>query len=472
MRAGHRLELFFPLQERDAAASPAAWPVAEHTLDDWSPGLYGGFARVAAQMPRVIALREDVRVGVTPALPVGAAALGTGTLALLVTPQGDAVVCIGVDVAGDLDAVMATVRAVRDHDAGHVVVVDGSPPFVALTAAADGELQARLEACTQGGTVASMHVCLIDDAQIPLLPVTAEEDVEEGVDLAAIGRLVYYDAYRGTPIRAAQAGVTFPPLANRYGGTIAAVSPNGSVLVGHHAGLAAGMVLAHVIVLGAKQRARAVRAAAYADLERLGTLDTEIAAEADATPAEDAEDLAGQVAALAERAGRHRIDLAFGAEAYLDIEPVVPSSVIGSYHRALVEATRTTQAVGTANLLVDRLIEALGALRAVIGVTERRQDEVRNAHLTRVGGLLAAIALVLTFVFGVYGSNAGPIGKEPLVAANIGYALFLLAALALAYTIGSIYLGHWSLWRLVRIRRRRAAPPMVAEAEVVPGDTA
>jgi hypothetical protein len=461
------LELLFPLRYRDATPRPVPWPQPVLRLDDWSRSLYAGFDRVASQMPCPHAVHTGVPVSVEPALPLDAAPFGHGTLALFVTPQGDAVICLSVAVDGGLDPFMRTLRAVRDHDAGHHVCVDGVLPIQALAARSSGAMQNRVAACEQVGPVSSQHVCLIDTDQIPLLRTApggvVERDVAKAVDLEVIGRLVYYDAYANTPLRSAQSGVRFPPLANRYDGTVAAVSPNGSVIAGHADGLTAGMVLAHVIVLGAMQRARAVRAAAYADLAALTAIETDVAARPVGGVAGGQVDLGSRVADLAERTGRHRVALAFGAEAYLDIEPIVPSSVIGSYHRALIAVTRTGEAIGTANLLVDRLSEALGALRAVVVAAERRHDEARNTHLTRVGGLLAAIALVLTFVFGVYGSNAGPVGKQPLVDFRPGYLVFFLAILALVYIIGSIYRGNWSWWRRGLVDARARGTPSSAE---------
>jgi hypothetical protein len=364
-------------------------------------------------------------------------------------------------VDGDLDAVMGTLQAVRDEAAGHRVLYEGAAPLDALRERVSPAVRERLESCRQTGPVASRHLCIVDPDQIPLLPeapgAEVERDVADAVDLRAIGRLVYYDAlpYAATPIRRAQSGVAFPDLANRYAGTVAAVSPNGSVIVGHAEGLVAGMVLAHVIVQGAKQRAAAVREAAYADLSTLAAVESQVA-----LAGAGAAGLRDSVVELAERAGRHRVALAFGAEAYLDIESVVPSSVIGSYHRALVAAERADEAVRTATLLVDRLDEALGALRAVVVAAERQHDELRSAHLTRVGGILAAIALVLTFVFGVYGANPAPAGPG-LPDVSLGYGAFLVAAVALVYVIGAIYRGDWGLWRLAvpAVQRLRARPP-------------
>lgn len=445
---GDRIELLFPLREPASGGRSGPWPATDLRLEDWSPQLYRGFGRVARQLPVPHAIVRDARVSVEPALGPRAAALGSGTVTLMVTPQGDATICLSVAVAGSLDMLLLTLRALRDRSAGHRVLVGGETPLDALRASGPAPLRERLERCSQVSPVAAQHVCVVDAARLGLLRESpAAADVADAVDLQGVGRLLYYDAlpYGAAPIRRAQSGIAFPALANRYAGTLAAVSANGSVVSGHADGLVAGMVLANVIAQGAKQRAGEVRAAAYADLVELTTVEARAESLPYATDAIAAE-LGRNVTRLAERTGHHRVALAFGAEAYLDVEAVVPSSVIGSYHRAVVAETRAEQAVATASVLIDRLDEAVAALRAVVTATERALDEARTKHLTRVGGILAAIALVLTFVFGVYGSNAAPIGDKPLADFRAGYLAFFVLVLALAYVIGAIYRGSWRLW--------------------------
>lgn len=97
-------------------------------------------------------------------------------------------------------------------------------------------------------------------------------------------------------------------------------------------------------------------------------------------------------------------------------------------------------------------------MRGVVVAAERQQDEARNAHLTRVGGILAAVALVLTFVLGVYRSDAAPIGDKPLASLTLGYIAFVLVACALAYVIFAVYRGDWRL-------RRRVPPILPSEVE-------
>ena len=475
MTAGHQLELFFPLHDSDLGPGAADWPDAGLSLGDWRPELYGGFASAAAQMPRVLAVHRGGEVSVDPALEDGAAGLGGGTLALLVTPQGDATMCLSVSLHGGLDAFMSTLQALRDEAAGHRVLYDGVTPLEALASTGGPALARRLAACEQRGPVASQHACVIDTSEISLFwdgpEVSVEADVADIVDFVTVGRLVYYDAYPygRTPVRRGQSGVSFPALANRYARTLAAVAPNGSVITGHADGLVAGMVLSHVIVHGAKQRADAVRGRAYADLAILKEAEK---LEAGTSGVEASDETRSTVAGLIEGAGRHRVALAFGAEAYLDIEPVIPSSVIGSYHRALVAATRAGEGIATANLLLVRLDEALSARLAVVRAAERASDEARNTHLARVGGILAAIAIILTFVFGVYSSDAKPYGSEPLVQFKAGFIAFVIAVCALIYLIWSIYRGDWRLRRpgplstALRRRARASRDPDDGEDEI------
>jgi len=109
----------------------------------------------------------------------------------------------------------------------------------------------------------------------------------------------------------------------------------------------------------------------------------------------------------------------------------------------------------------------LSTLRTVVVTAERRRDEARNTHLTRVGGLLAAIALVFTFIFGVYGSNAGPYGTKPVVTLTLGYLAFVVAVVALVYLIGWSTAGTGTGGDRSSSTRARADPGHVVGPESI-----
>jgi Mg2+ and Co2+ transporter CorA len=221
------------------------------------------------------------------------------------------------------------------------------------------------------------------------------------------------------------------------------------------------MVLSHVLVWGIRVRAASVRSAAYDDLRMLYELERSVAAVLEPTDHQADEaalaTMRDELSKLSARCGRNRVELAFGAEAMLDVEVVIPSSIVGHYHRSVVRVSRVSDMVKTATLLIERLESAVATLRIVVETAEREADERRNAHLAKVGGFLAAVGLVLTFVFGFYGSNVAPIGTRPLFANSGGYQAFAVAGVLLTYAVAAALLRDpWlQLGRLGRERLRR-----------------
>jgi hypothetical protein len=425
-------------------------------------------------MPRVLA-QADVALTVEPPLSSECAKVDRAEVRLLVGALGDAVLLLSCELHGSLNPLMETLRRLRDADAGHVVTFRdpndrcARAPLEAVYHMADAELRRALEGW-ETSDIGSGHIVELDPNDVPVFSTGPPESAHnaivcspDNVDTALVNRILFYDAepYRSARLRPAFAGTVYPVITNRYEGTLAAVGPNGALLVGYSERFTRAMVLSHVLIRGIRLRAERVRGAAFQDLRLLYDVEREVASVL--APDDHQRDepalrlMRTRLSELSERCGRHRVELAFGAEAMLDVEVIIPSSIVGNYHRSVVTVSRVSDMVATATMLVERLESAVTAMRIVVETAEREADERRNAHLAKVGGMLAAVGLALTFVFGFYGSNVVPIGTRPLFAASDGYLAFTALGVLLFYAVVAVVLRDpWlRLGRLGRERLRR-----------------
>jgi hypothetical protein len=368
-------------------------------------------ADALSTLPTFVEVEAHRPSGEAAPFPAGLAA--TCTTALLRTQVGQPLMLVVWDLAGELGAAPSrTLRQARDVSR-------------MLRGAAVGWHEDRREPGEPRlAPGADWHELLATTAALGSLD-RADGDVRRDLadDLMTPHSRRNRDAFRGT---------RFPASPNRHPGTMYALQPRSSLLLGQAPDLAAVATLTTAQCVASLARLRELRSDAFRRLDELRTDQREAAGRS-------ARRRAQRLSAMAEHLGHLELDLSFAVEAYLPSRLVAPSQPLQDLLDELVDLfalERGAQVVGT---MLDRMSAAVAAERLRI---ETLEAEARAARRT-VWQAVAALAVPLGVLFGYLGTNidgpqrdAGLLAGDNLRAASIifgGTVVVLLVIAALTY---------------------------------------
>jgi hypothetical protein len=305
---------------------------------------------------------------------------------------------------------------------------DGSKPFVALRLFLD---QQRRKVRLAGQPTLGLdfhHILLITSDQVTALRL--EKDDEECRERAQ-------GFVSAATRRSRQRYLTtrFPAEANRYEGTIAAVTPGASLVGGAEPAVQVSMAIAASQALVSLGALRDIQRHAYATLEesrRQG-----VKRERRAWLRRAANDLEAL-----------ELDLSFTVEAQLDYRLVLPVLPVEQFHSELCASLGLASGARAASGMVNRLAHALES--EYRGVNQRRADLLTAMGAGITG--LSAIAVIVTIAVGFLGANveevlpAGTPGARSLADGDFIVYYVLLAGAPLLG--GALVLGLVRRWLL------------------------
>jgi hypothetical protein len=237
-----------------------------------------------------------------------------------------------------------------------------------------------------------------------------------------------------TAMRPDFAGVKFPVATNRVPGTLAAVGPAVTVLVNQPETLEGWIVWSSIELTCSLSRLRQIRGSVYLVLSEMERgVKTEQRQEDDYTV------VRRRLALLSRRLGRLELELAFGVEAYLDIQFVLAAANLAQYHRAAASAMGLVEGVGTTSDLLERASKAVSSRREVVRSAEKAADEVRVRRVTVAAGFLSAFAVITGIFFGFFASNASPVVRGKPSYFSVSYFMFYVVLAALLLAISTLF---------------------------------
>jgi hypothetical protein len=249
------------------------------------------------------------------------------------------------------------------------------------------------------------------------------------------GGLVRSLAVRATTaVRPEFAGVKFPVATNRVPGTLAAVGPAVTVLVNQPETLEGWIVWSSIELTCSLSRLRQIRGAVYRVLSEM-----EKGVESEQHQEDNYTIARRRLALLSRRLGRLELELAFGVEAYLDVQFVLSAANLAQYHRAAASAMGLVDGVATTSDLLDRASKAVSSRRDVVRSAEKAADEVRVQRVTVAAGFLSAFAVVTGIFFGFFASDASPVVRGRPSYFSLTYVIFYVILAGLLLAISTLF---------------------------------
>jgi len=360
-----------------------------HTADGGSGGDLPDYLRLrhyeqyyrlsAGQLPHVL-IRE--------ALDVSAlrfrrwqqhAALVTGArLWLFCLPSGQIVAALSLDVHCEM---ADTIDLLQDCYAGDVRIGEATAGQYARTVAA----QLGADTAAGQGFLPEHHQIVFDEEPAP-------EDSDELVQ-----RLIYRAdlAYRKE-----HSAIRYPGELNRRPWWLAAVGPYVSVMCGHEDFIENAVFLSAVQAVAAAAQLRAIRHAAYADVQQFRDLEA-----AGGTT----RDRRRTLERIADQLGNLELELSYSVEASADLGLLVPSLRAESFHHELYESMSLAGKAVTAGRMLARLGSAIRAELTAIESIERRADDNRRVRYAVAVGFVSAVAIPASLVLAFLGINASQV---------------------------------------------------------------
>jgi hypothetical protein len=235
-----------------------------------------------------------------------------------------------------------------------------------------------------------------------LSPISPDE-LSDDIDMRVVNVIVNHDL---APHRRGYSRVRFPQAANQTQDVVAALTSSTAVFAGHGPDIINGFILAAVQCVASADRARLVRNDAYLALVHSGILRDQTAVGRKAAERKPHSELADNL-------GRLELELSFAVEAYLDVGLVLPDERLSAFQRELGAAMAIPEAALACANMLSRLAAGVEASRIQVEKREREEEQKKSAKLTWATSLVAAVAVPLTLVFGLLGSNIDELKRQP-----------------------------------------------------------
>ena len=395
------------------------------------------FRRAAAQMPMLLGRQSFSSISFTePALDYAFDEVVPADLSIFRLPYGGIVLCLVLTFKADLAQTVEVLR--RTTFNWPEISLDG----LNLDAAASsiprmGELIETLRIGADIHQVLAADPSLIQffrrprsessEAELRAEDQTSPADVDEGLVRSLAVR-------ETTAIRAHFAGVKFPVATNRVPGTLAAIGPAVTILVNQPETLESWIVWSGIELTCSVSRLRQIRGNIYLVLSEM-----EKGVQAEQRHGDDYTVVRRRLALLSRRLGGLELELAFGVEAYLDIQFVLSAVNLAQYHRAAATAMGLADGVDTTSDLLERAARAVASRRDVVRSAEKAADEVRIQRITVAAGFLSAFAVVSGIFFGFFSSQASPVVKGERSYFSLAYFVFYAILAGLLFGIGALF---------------------------------
>lgn len=343
--------------------------------------LQGYFTGSAAQLPRVLH-REDLTLS-----ELGferweqAGLVSGGRLWLFVTPSGQVIVALSLDVGCEL---VRTIDLLED--CYYLEVRHGQMPIEALAAE-------RVE--QHGGDVSAGSTFFPERHQIAFCPKLPRRECED-----IIQRVIYRS---DLPYRKEFSVIDYPPELNRRPDTVAAVGPYVSVLSGQQDYLENSVFLSAVQAVASAARLREIRTTAYLAVETFRGGERTL---------QSTQERRRTLERLSDQLGDMELELSYSVEASADLGLLVPSLRVAGYHDALYEAMGLVAKAETVARMLRRLERAINAELTAIESVERRADEDRRLRWTVAIGFVSTVAIPVGLVLAFFGINAREVNEE------------------------------------------------------------
>lgn len=399
------------------------------------------FKRASAQMPVLLGRQKFSSISLgEPALDYLFDETPPADLSIFRLPYGGIVLCLVLTFKADLVQTVSVMRYTTFNWAD--MKLDG----VGLDDAALGipRLRELMETVNIG---ADIHQVLVaDPSLIQFFRAHRSRKIEHSDDRGlrekfeacpadVDGGLVRSLAVRTTDrVRPDFAGVKFPVATNRVPGTLAAVGPAVTVLVNQMETLEGWIVWSGIELTCSLSRLRQIRGSVYVVLSEM-----EKGVRKEQRQEDDYTVVRRRLALLSRRLGRLELELAFGVEAYLDIQFVLSAANLAHYHRAAASAMGLVEGAVTTSDLLDRASKAVASRREVVRSAEKAADEVRVQRVTVAAGFLSAFAVVSGIFFGFFSSQASPVVQNRPSYFSLGYFMFYVVLTALLLAISALF---------------------------------
>jgi len=248
-------------------------------------------------------------------------------------------------------------------------------------------------------------------------------------------RLVYR---ADLPYRSEHSRMQFPAEPNRRPGSMVAVSPYVSVILGQQDYIENGMLLSAVQAIGSAHLVSRIRADAY---EALDTLRRQESTDVPLSTRRR------RLARLSDRLSRLELDLSFGAEAYENLGSLVPSLRLTDYHRVIFQALEIPIETTTTGKMLERLSKAIEAASSSVKFAERRRDDHRRLKWSVAAGFISVVAITLGIAFGFFGSSASEVNpRSSLFNWDEYRGLYLFIAAVILVGV-AVFVATWLLTR-------------------------
>ena len=234
-----------------------------------------------------------------------------------------------------------------------------------------------------------------------------------------------------------------PRDANRYFGTVAAVTPGASVLGGQDEHVQRACLVAAMQVMASLASLRSVFDRAYLEI---GTY--RLALTVSGTPRLDRQ----QATQLAEEVRVLQLDLSYEVESQQEVRLAVPLLPVEDFHADLAGCLGMSNASQTTARMVERLTAALDADLGRLGLEEAGDSAVRSRRVEAWAiGLtaLATVSVPISLILALLGSNVREVAAVGGLKPSIWDARLLRLYAALILVPVSAGLTAWTLSRRV-----------------------
>lgn len=370
----------------------------------------------ASQLPRVLR-REELDTSALKFQRWQVAGRVTGARVWLFRlPSGQIVTALSLDARCEL---IDTIGLLEDCYFGDVHI--GEATVEEYTHAMAAQL------CADGGPD---HGFLPERHQIVFHQVPPPDDCEDLVQ-----RLIYRT---DLPYRKEYSAIRYPRELNRRPGWLAAVGPYVSVVCGHPDFIENSIFLSAVQAVAAAAQLRAIRHAAYADVQLFRSLE--------AAPG-TTQSRRRTLERIADQLGDLELELSYSVEATADLGLLVPSLRAESFHDALYESMDLADKATTAGRMLSRLGSAIGAELTAIESIERRADDNRRVRYAVAIGFVSAVAIPASLILAYLGINASQVDPKLSMFSHRYLGMYVIVAVVVA--LGTVL----SLGLYVRQRR-------------------
>ncbi|MPZ25556.1 MAG: hypothetical protein GEV12_03695 [Micromonosporaceae bacterium] len=348
-------------------------------------GRFQGHVDASARLLPQVADHQDLPPGALDAAgdQLAGFRIGEVTALLLVTPRGDPLLVLEVELPGEPDAAEVAGFLAATCFERELLTVSGQPLLAWL-----GD-RLGLAAPLQFGR--NVHQCVFPGGHLREELLRADAAPGPGDQLPPAVTTIVYRATVSAD-RGSQLGVRTPRALNNPGETLVAHGRGVSLIAGWSEQVENVLALAATTIVAAMGVLHRTRDLAFDALEL--NQSTQLVSTGDAREL---------VSRLSSRLNELQLDLSFGVEAYVD-SVLIPELVVEGFQSSMRMAADLDTGLTNTSRMVDRLAAVIRARAAVLDAATQDEHERRNRVFNvvlAVGSLIALPPSLLLAFFGV-----------------------------------------------------------------------